>query len=165
MTGNSQNGRTVHFSHEISRMQCKLYNFLTKLFQSLYNRVSKVPNLSKSICFRQPMIHSYVNMSFSSGFHVTCVHVEIMEKLIKSAFDLSFVHVNEWIPKRNNSVRQHWYIHTCMYIILAHIRKPSPCTIFAAYYLSVLLHMMAVIENTNLLRRVHGSFITSSFIT
>ena len=38
MTGNSQNGPTVHFSHEISRMHSKLCNFLTKLLQSLYNK-------------------------------------------------------------------------------------------------------------------------------
>ena len=37
MTGNSQNGPTVHFSHEISRMHSTLSNFLTKHLQSLYN--------------------------------------------------------------------------------------------------------------------------------
>ena len=36
MAGNSQRCPTGHFSHEISRMEGKLCNFLTKLLQSLY---------------------------------------------------------------------------------------------------------------------------------
>ena len=115
MTGNSQNCRTVHFSHEISRMQCKLYKFLTKLLQSLYDRVSKLPNSSKSKCFRQPMIHSYVNMSFSSGFHVTCVHVEIMEKLIKSAF-WSLICTREWVNTKEKQFRKTTLIYTYLYV-------------------------------------------------